>query len=98
MTRISLILSVRGKQYNVILLRNYQITIVKLLFRESEFLKWKSADKIQGECDLCLYYWFLSFFYDEIFDVQKKRVQEASGYLVGFSETAPHILRAVRGK
>ena len=31
-------------------------------------------------------------FYDEIFDVQKKtRVPEASGYLVGFSETAPHV-------
>ena len=35
---------------------------------------------------------FRAFFYDVIFDVQKfTRVPEASGYLVGFSETAPHV-------
>ena len=39
-----------------------------------------------------LYYWFLSFIYDEIFDVQKKpRAPEASGYLVDLSETAPQM-------
>ena len=35
---------------------------------------------------------FWGFIYDEIFDMQKNtRVPEASGYLVGFSETAPHM-------